>query len=41
MGDYSQSWLVHERGDCGESLGAVLLHLLLANAADPASEAAS
>lgn len=39
MGDYSRVWLVQEKGDCGESIGAVLLHLLLANtaAASPVS----
>jgi hypothetical protein len=30
MRDYTQVWLVDEPGDCGESLGAVFLELLLA-----------
>lgn len=30
MHEHTQVWLVDERGDCGESLGAVLLELLLA-----------
>ena len=33
MHDYTDTWLVAEEGDCGESIGAVLLSLLLANAA--------
>jgi len=31
MRDYTSVWLVREEGECGESLGAVLLELLLAN----------
>jgi hypothetical protein len=34
MGEYTQVWLIPEPGDCGESLGAVLLELLLAQAGD-------
>ncbi|RSN26520.1 hypothetical protein DMC63_01405 [Streptomyces sp. WAC 05977] len=33
MGEYTQVWLIPESGDCGESLGAVLLELLLAREA--------
>lgn len=32
MSDYSTCWLVTEEGDCGESLGAMLLELLIAGA---------
>lgn len=35
MGDYTSCWLVTERGDCGETLGAVLLDLLLGAGAVP------
>lgn len=39
MSDYTSCWLVAERGDCGESLGAALLDLLLgAGAVPPAVE---
>ena len=31
MREYSSAWLVREEGYCGESLGAVLLELMLAN----------
>lgn len=37
MREYTDCWLVAHPGDCGESMGAVLLELLLANVAgDPA-----
>ena len=32
MGEYTCAWLVAEEGDCGESIGAVFLDLLLAAA---------
>lgn len=35
MDDSTPVWLVQGRGDCGESIGAVLLHLLLANVTEP------
>jgi hypothetical protein len=31
MGEWTPTWLVTEEGDCGESLGAVLLEYMLAD----------
>lgn len=36
MGEWTSCWLVMEEGDCGESIGAVLLELLLADEVPPA-----
>ena len=35
MREYTACWLVAHPGDCGESIGAVLLELLLANEVRP------
>lgn len=34
MGEWTSTWLVTEEGDCGESLGAVLLEYMLADVVD-------
>lgn len=40
MTAYTQVWLVQERGDCGESLGAMLMHALIDGAAFGKEDAA-